>query len=135
MIVSSLIFLHILWSEISELRAVNRIYRGRRDPGERHSTKDDDNGCKRSRKSLLLCFDGPLREIQSWASATAAECALAEWNPPSREPYSEPAGGVCPKSVLLGGLPTQFTSQAPSTVIKTTAPSEVHAWWCILAGM
>ena len=49
--------------------------------------------------------------------------------------YFGPAGGVWPKSVLLGGLPTQFTSQTPSTVIKTTDPSEVHAWCCILAGM
>jgi hypothetical protein len=50
----------------------------------------------------------------------------SEWNPHFRCAYFGPAGGVWPKSVLLGGLPTQFTSQAPSTVMKTTDPSEVQ---------
>jgi hypothetical protein len=45
--------------------------------------------------------------------------------------YFGPAGGVWPKSAFVGGPLTQCVSQAPSTVINTTDPSEVHAWCCI----
>ena len=37
----------------------------------------------------------------------------------------------------MGGPSTQFTSHAPSTVMKSSAPSSglVHPWWIILRGI
>jgi len=49
--------------------------------------------------------------------------------------FPQRASGVLPKCALVGGPLTQLLSHAESTVMNTSASSEAHAWWRILAGM
>ena len=89
-----------------------------------NSRKDTGNRERQDRVALTMFHETDAHEPEKC-------CRLLEGSirikPTLSRAYFGPGGDVWPKSVLLGGLPTQFTSQAPSTVMNTTDPSEVHA--------